>query len=76
MLSLLAAMLLGLHRRAVELGIRLGRDRREVVLLSLHRQPAAMHDLPPPVILVRRLNSTSPLRGLACAASADFLTES
>ena len=75
-LSLLPAVLLSLHRQAVGLGMRLSLHRREVVLLSLHRWPAAMLNLLPPVIPIRRLNRTLLLSGLECVASADFRTES
>ena len=72
MLPLLPAVLLSLHRQAVDLGMRLSQHRREVVL----RRLAAMLNLLPPVILIRRRNRTLQLSGLECAALADFLTES
>ena len=76
MLSLLPALLHGQHRQAKGLAMGLSPYHREVVLPSLHRRPAAVLNLLPSVLLIRRLHRTLPLRGPDCKDSADFLTES
>ena len=70
--QMLAVLLHGQHRQAMGLIP----YHREVVLLSLHRRPAAVLNLLPSVLLIRRLQRTSTLRGPECQDWADFLTES
>ena len=61
---MLAVLLHGQHRQAKGLAMGLIPYHREVVLLSLHRRPAAVLNLLPSVLLIRRLQRTStPLRG-------------
>ena len=60
---MLAVLLHGQHRQAKELAMGLIPYHREVVLLSLHRRPAAVLNLLPSVLLMSLEKRTLLLRG-------------